>query len=283
MVAAAVDFSPTYATGVLAEDYQTVQQDFLLYPYCSIFTDDVENGNQGWTPQYPWAITTLFSHSPSHSWTDSPGGNYGNYLDISLTSQSFDFSGYTGISLDFWHKYMTEADWDFANVEYNSGTGWKSVATYDGFHNSWTQENIQIPQLDGQANGQIRFHFTTDTNTVYDGWYVDDISIIGGGPGCVSLYPPDAEFTSNSPVELGQAIQYTNLSTGTDPLTYTWNFGDGSGPSTETNPSHTYSYPGIYPVTLEAYNPYGTDSIIHTVEVQDVPVVYRNLLPMVTK
>ena len=187
MVAIAENYSPAYATDVSGEDHQTVQQDFILYPYCSLFVDDAENGNQGWTAQNPWAITSPTSHSPSHSWTDSPGKNYGNNLDISLTSQTLDFSGYTGIALDFWHRYMTEANWDFANVEYNSGSGWKSVATYDGFLNDWTQENIQIPQLDGQANAQIRFHFTSDTNTVSDGWYLDDISIRGAGPGCESV------------------------------------------------------------------------------------------------
>ena len=121
LVAEAANFSPGYAKGVVAENYQTVRQDFSLYPYCSIFADDVENGNQGWTAQSPWAITAESSHSPTHSWTDSPGGNYGNYLDISLTSQVFDFSDYTGVSIDFWHKYATEAGYDYGYVEYKTG------------------------------------------------------------------------------------------------------------------------------------------------------------------
>ena len=84
-----------------------------LSPICTIFTDNVENGNQGWTAQSPWAMTTESSHSATHSWTESPGGNYGNNRNISLTSQTFNLSGYTGVSLDFWHTYDTEPDWDF--------------------------------------------------------------------------------------------------------------------------------------------------------------------------
>ena len=63
-------------TGIVAENYQTVQQDFYLHPICDAFADDVEIGQPGWTAQTPWAITTESSHSATHSWTDSPGGNY---------------------------------------------------------------------------------------------------------------------------------------------------------------------------------------------------------------
>ena len=268
IVAEAVDFAPAYANGVVAQDYQPIQQDFVLYPICSIFSDDVESGNQGWTVQAPWAITTEDSHSPTHSWTDSPGSSYGNYLDISLTSQSFDFSESTGISVSFWHKYITEAGWDYANVEYSSGAGWYPVATYDGTQNSWVQEQIQIPELDGQPNAQIRFHFTSDTNTVYDGWHIDDIGITAGGPGCMPPAAPTADFTSNSPVPLGEPVQFTNLTSGSEPMTYSWDFGDGIGTSTETNPEYLYGDIGTFTVTLVASNTLGTNSITHPVTIE---------------
>jgi len=272
LVAEAANFSPAYAKGVVAENYQTVRQDFSLYPYCSIFTDDVENGNQGWTAQSPWAITAETSHSPTHSWTDSPGGNYSDYRDISLTSQTFDFSGYTGISVNFWHKYVTEQGWDFGYVEYNSGAGWNAVANYDGNQTSWIQEQVLIPGLDGQPNAQIRFHFTSDSNTTADGWHIDDIVINGGGPSCVSDFPPDAEFSSNSPVVLGQPIQFTNLTAGTAPLSYAWDFGDGSGISNEVDPTYTYASTGTYVVSLFAENSFGTDTVTHTVVILPVGI-----------
>jgi PKD repeat protein len=281
MMAVAANLSPGYATGVHAVDYQTVTQDFLLYPYCDVFSDTVENDNQGWTVQLPWAITAESSHSPSHSWTDSPGGNYSNYLDKSITSQTFDLTGYSGISLSFWHKYVTEADWDFANVEYSTGTDWHSVATYDGNHNYWSQETINIPQLDGQTGARIRFHLTSDTNTVYDGWHVDNIAISGGGPGCISLSPPEAEFSSTSPVKLGQPIQFTNLSTGTGPMTYLWDFGDGYGTSSDANPAYIYSDTGTYTVTLTASNALGDDTISHPVSVE--PVLRYIFLPLTVR
>ncbi len=272
IVAEAADFAPGYANGVIAENYQTIEQDFILYPYCTIFSDDVESGNLGWTAQSPWAITTAASHSPTHSWTDSPG-NYGNNLNVSLTSPTFDFSGYSGITLDFWQKYITEANWDYANVQYSTdGNNWNTVASYSGSQSSWTQVNLSIPGLDEQANAQIRYNFTTDSNTVYDGWYVDDIAIIGGGPGCVSDMPPTADFSSDSPVVLGQPVNFTNLTAGTPPISYIWNFGDGSGTSTEDNPAYTYSSSGTYTVSLYAENLFGTDTVTHTVTIEPVVI-----------
>jgi gliding motility-associated-like protein len=55
-----------------------------------------------------------------------------------------------------------------------------------------------------------------------------------------------------SPINQGCApidIQFSNSSTGTDWL---WDFGDGSAPLSAFEPSHTYTQPGLYTVTLIA-------------------------------
>jgi PKD repeat protein len=46
-------------------------------------------------------------------------------------------------------------------------------------------------------------------------------------------------------------VSFTNIST--NALTYKWDFGDGLT-STATNPTHTYTASGTYPVSLTAYN-----------------------------
>lgn len=45
---------------------------------------------------------------------------------------------------------------------------------------------------------------------------------------------------------------------------WSWNFGDGSALSTEQNPSHTYTTPSIYTVTLSTTNELGTTELIKT-------------------
>ena len=60
------------------------------------------------------------------------------------------------------------------------------------------------------------------------------------------------EFSPAQPVA-GEPTQFTDTSTGV-PTSFTWDFGDGSQPSSEQNPSHTFAAPGDYEVTLEASN-----------------------------
>jgi PKD repeat protein len=283
MVVEATAHDPAYSNGIVAHDYQTVSQDFSLNPFCTYFSDDVESGNLGWTAQTPWAITTESSHSPTHSWTDSPGGAYGNNRNTSLTSPVLDLSGLTEVEVDFWHTYQMEAGYDDGYVEYSTGGGWTSVAIYNGSLTDWSNVQIRIPALDSQSNARIRFRFTSDFDVTLDGWHIDDIAITYRGASCMPVVAPEAEFTSNSPVLLGQPTNFTNQTTGSEPLTFEWDFGDSVGISTDINPSYTYSYTGTYSVTLEAYNSFGINSIIHTVEVQDVPVLFRTLLPIMTK
>lgn len=59
-------------------------------------------------------------------------------------------------------------------------------------------------------------------------------------------------------------VFFSNMSTHAD--SYIWDFGDGSG-STQTDPLHTYSSPGSYTVTLNAYWCDRVDEMADTVNV----------------
>ena len=79
----------------------------------------------------------------------------------------------------------------------------------------------------------------------------------GGGPTC------NADFSSSVS---GCTVTFTNLSTASGTIFgYSWNFGDG-GTSSLTSPSHTYSGPGPWTVTLSFFT---SDSCydIHTATV----------------
>ena len=69
----------------------------------------------------------------------------------------------------------------------------------------------------------------------------------------------------------GLTAVFANTSVNGD--SYIWNFGDGSDPSTQANPSHTYAQAGSYTVTLNATNECGTVTITQTVVVQGAPPV----------
>ena len=284
ITASAENYVPVTVTGVVAEDNQTVEQDFYLSPLCDAFFDDVEGGNLGWTAQSPWAITDELSNSPSHSWTDSPGGNYGNNKNISLTSQSFDLTDWENLALRFWHTYETQATYDNAIVEYSTDNGstWTEIVRYSGIMETWTEVELDLTALDGIATAMIRFRLSTNNYLYNDGWHIDDIELFGSSPYCGAPEFPTAEFSSNSPVDLGNPVAFTNESTGTPTLTYLWDFGDGIGTSTEKNPSYTYAAADTYTVTLTATNDYGSDEVTHPVVVQSVPLTGVDLSLAIT-
>lgn len=89
---------------------------------------------------------------------------------------------------------------------------------------------------------------------------------------------PVAGFTSNSPVRIGDPANFTNTTTGTPPLTYDWDFGDGVGSSTDENPSYLYANYGIFTVTLTATNSFGSSEATGSFEV----VPWYMYLPLLT-
>ena len=66
---------------------------------------------------------------------------------------------------------------------------------------------------------------------------------------------PHADFTWSVPACVSQTVYFTNLSSGTQPISYQWDLdGDGIPDSTATDPTWHYAAPGPYTVTLTATN-----------------------------
>lgn len=269
--AIAAGYAISTTDGVVVGDGASVRQDFGLQPLCDIFSDAVESGDAGWTAEGNWAITTEAAHSATHSWTDSPGGNHGNNWNYSLISPVFDLSGYTGVSLSFWHIYDLESGYDYGYLEYSAdgGSTWSAVRSYNGENQTtWMQESVALPGADGAQAVQFRFRIDTDSYVTEDGWHIDDVVLRGGGAACAGApVPPAASFIADDPVMATYPLDFTNLSVGTQPLDFAWDFGDGVGTSTEVDPQYTYAAPGSYTVTLTATNSLGSDVVSRTVEV----------------
>ena len=90
---------------------------------------------------------------------------------------------------------------------------------------------------------------------------------------------PVANFTASDDTGCAPAIiQFNNTSTGA--TSYSWNFGDGSGLSGNTNPGHTYGSPGSYTVTLTATNTSGSSVKTMVITILGAPIVSFSASPV---
>ena len=175
-------------TAVVTDSVNTYNTAFslnasILLPRQDIFFNDVEAGEAGWTTggsPNSWAITNLDAHSPTHSWTDSPGGDYPNNANNFVRTLAYDLSGTRHVQLSGWFKFALEAGYDYVYVDYslNGGSSWSPtpLTSFNGFQD-WHQETLDASVLDDQPNVALRFRFVSDQSVVEDGIYMDDLAL----------------------------------------------------------------------------------------------------------
>jgi len=137
-----------------------------------------EAGLDGWTASGGFAVTTENANTGTSSVTESPGGDYANSADATLTSPTYDLSG-TSPSITFFHSYETEASYDTCRLEVSTdgGATWTQAgSSFSGSSAGWVEQTIDLSSF-AAANFVLRFHFTSDGSAVGDGWYIDDITL----------------------------------------------------------------------------------------------------------
>jgi hypothetical protein len=147
-----------------------------------LFEDFLEDDEGNWTADSPWALITAEFHSPTHSWTDSPDGNYANRSNASLTTGPIDpgeSSEFSWPSLQFQTCYDLETDFDYGYVEISTDEGvtWTSVAAYTGRTVHWSGAKVSLGVIDDAQTLRVRFRLETDRRVAADGWYVDNVVI----------------------------------------------------------------------------------------------------------
>ena len=143
-----------------------------------LFEDDMENGENGWGTNSPWALTTTTSHSGTHAWTDSPDGNYQNDVNIALRSPQppLYLTEIDSATLTFWHRYAF-ASGDEGNVWVQlENEDFIHLKSFTGSQAEWQQAEIDLTPFVGQS---IRFYFQllSDASETADGWTIDDVAV----------------------------------------------------------------------------------------------------------
>ncbi len=166
----------------------------------TVFNDNAEEGMSNWTASGTWGSVSTQYHSPSHSFTDSPTGDYLANANNTLTmTVPIDASTMPALYLNFWHRYDTEATYDFCHVEVsdNNGVSWQEIGTYDGLMSTWSQVQFDLSDyLNNSEYIKVRFRLTSDGYIQEDGWYIDDIKLIGYNEAAVPVELTN--FTANA-------------------------------------------------------------------------------------
>lgn len=234
--------------GLTGTYYNANEQSYLLSP-CFDFSG----------LQYPWISFKLFweterqydglqlqySTNGGTSWT-----RVGAYNDpVNCLNQNW----YNISSVNYLN--LSPAGWRHAWSGRVGNTG-GSCAGGNG-SNGWVTASHCISNLAGKTNVRFRFIFGAGTTcNSFDGIGLDDI-LIQDAP------PNDANF--NYTCTGGNSIQFTNQSP-LCPDSYSWDFGDPASGTANTssleNPSHTFSAPGTYNVTLSISGPCNAPDVI---------------------
>jgi len=166
-------------TFVMAMSFQTIGQTIE-------FEDDFENGSANWEVTGTWGLTDSYSHSPTHSMTDSPDGDYPANQDTYCTmANGIDLSDPTilSASVSFWAIYDIETSIDFDWVKVQaSDDDFATIAELGIFNGEgnldpWIEYSYSLGAFIGSNDVKVRFYFHSDGGYEVDGIYFDDFMI----------------------------------------------------------------------------------------------------------
>lgn len=180
------------------------------------FSDPLEGGSGDWThlPGMPgygdaWHLSQLRNHTPTGSWSWKCGAPdsfavYDDLLDAMLISPIIELTPYT--ELRFWHWTQAELGGAFGVARDGSlveasinGSPWQQIypatgydfiitetvlpgpfppqtPVFSGYH-QWRQANFPVHGFSGTV--QFRFRFGSNGEVGLEGWYIDDVQVIG--------------------------------------------------------------------------------------------------------
>jgi hypothetical protein len=160
-------------------------------------SDDLEAGLVNWTPGGLWGLTESACHNGEFAVTDSPGGNYPDSYNGSLTlATEVDISTASSPVLIFRHKFwLAYGDYAYVEISTDGGFTW-SVLNYWGhqdYQTTWMLTRLDLSTYTG-SRVKVRFRLRETSRDVSDGWYIDKVEIREAGDEPVLPYPFSDEF-----------------------------------------------------------------------------------------
>lgn len=135
-----------------------------------LYTDSAEAGTDLWNLD-GFALSTSRYHSSSHSYKS----RYAND-DVSTMTTVTPLPVAEDTKLSFWCWYNTENEYDYAFVEVSKdGRYYEVLDSFCGSSSNWVFKEYSLDDYAGESVF-IRFRYSTDSYTLQEGFYVDDIS-----------------------------------------------------------------------------------------------------------
>jgi gliding motility-associated-like protein len=236
-----VIFDPPVANFSLPSDYEC---DGQTISFTSTSTGAI---NYLWNFGDPTTnADTSILQNPSYTYP-APGlytiqliaGSTGTCID----TVDFSYQVYQDLSLSFTHQdsmCITNNSFDFIGTV----SGPAGITTY-----TWNLgTNASPTTATGTSVLGVNYSTPGDHTITLTGSYLSCSESVSSN---VFLYrEPTIDFTIAPGSQCAPfTANFIDLSNSDTPIQYLWNFGDGGG-STDQNPSHVYTIPGVYPVTL---------------------------------
>ena len=219
-------------------------------------SNNLYNSNNTWAWDFGDDIGTSVMENPSYVFNGA--GDYAVNLTV---TDSWGCTDDVEIASPI-HVSSPIAFFEAAETEGCAGSpvAFNSMSDGDGLTYSWdfgdfTNSTEEFPEHAYSSEGVYTVCLTiTDQNGCDNTLCLDDYISISEP---TSNFTQDANFASCPPL----TVNFQNLSS--NAVEYIWDFGDESGVSTLEDPSHVYTIPGFYEVTLIAINAAGCrDTII---------------------
>lgn len=185
-----------------------------------------------------WELTTDASYSPTTSFTESDGGNYGDDDDKTFTyNNTIDLTLADDAMVTFYAKWSIEADYDYCQFQVSTDNGaswegqcglytvegnstqWNGSVQPDGepvweATSDWVQEQIELSDYIGQTI-QVRFQFGSDGGVTQDGFYFDDFQVLVNAPASLEEQNGLTLVAAPNPANESMIISAPNAFSGT--------------------------------------------------------------------
>ncbi len=235
---------------------------------------------------------------PTTSFNQSVSGTTVNFINNSTNATSYSWSfgdGNSSTAVNPTHTYAAPGTYNVLLTASNScgSLQFTQTVTVGG------APNVVFSANNATGCAPLIVSFTDQSTGSPTSW---SWSFPGGAPATSTLQNPQIQYTaagtydvtltainalgSNTSTQMsivvvndGPTAAFSNsisgftvilTNTSSNATSYSWNFGDGNS-STANSPSHTYSAPGNYPVTLTATNACGSITTTQTVTIGNPP------------